>query len=82
MIAPILDAGTEREVYLPEGKWEDLNTGAIYEVGAEGLRITVTANLTQLPTFFNTETESDTARELVDGIKDIYNYAKTLLPTA
>lgn len=35
----------------------------------------------ELPTFFNMNTESETARELVDGIKEIYDYARTLPPT-
>ena len=44
------------------------------------MRLNVTANVAELPTFFNTNTESDTARELVDGIKEIYDYARTLIP--
>ncbi len=82
MVAPILDAGTERSVYLPEGEWIDLNTGETYSVGAEGYRFDVTANIAELPTFFNTETESDIARELVDGIAELYDYARTLVPEA
>lgn len=78
--APLLDGTDTRRVYLPEGVWEDLNTGELYEVGTEGLQIDVSADVAQLPTFFNTETESETARELVDGIKELYAYAATLLP--
>ncbi len=80
LIAPILDAGTARSVYLPEGEWIDLNTGETYSVGAEGYRFDVTANIAELPTFFNTETESETARELVDGIAELYDYARSLAP--
>lgn len=80
LIAPILDGNDTREVYLPKGTWEDLNTGTVYEVGSEGMTLNVTATLAELPSFFNTETESDTARELVDGIKELYSYAKGMEP--
>ena len=80
LIAPIIDDTSSRTVYLPKGIWEDLNTGTVYEVGVEGLRIEVSATLAELPSFFNQETESETARELVDGIKELYDYARTLLP--
>ena len=34
LVAPVLGAGvTEREVYLPEGKWEDIRDGKVYEGG-------------------------------------------------
>ncbi len=82
LIAPVFSDSTTRSVYLPEGKWEDLNTGTVYEVGAEGLRIDVTASIAELPSFFNMETESETARELVDGIKALYDYARSLAPEA
>jgi alpha-glucosidase (family GH31 glycosyl hydrolase) len=79
LIAPILDSGTERTVYLPAGSWVDLNTGATYEL-EEGMTISVTANIAELPTFFNVNTESEIARELVDGIVELYDYARTLAP--
>ncbi|MBE6588995.1 MAG: glycoside hydrolase family 31 protein [Ruminococcaceae bacterium] len=82
LIAPILTEGTSRSVYLPKGTWEDLNTGTVHEVSAAGLWIDVNASLAELPSFFNTETESETARELIDGIKEIYSYAKSLEPKA
>ena len=80
LVAPITGTKHSRSVYLPEGIWEDLNTGEIYEVGKEGKTIEVKANIAELPTFFNMETESEIARELVDGIKEIYDYARTLVP--
>jgi alpha-glucosidase (family GH31 glycosyl hydrolase) len=80
LIAPILDGGDTRSVYLPEGTWEDLNTGEIYEVGGEGREISVTASIAELPSFFNVNTESETARELLDGIREIYDYARSLVP--
>jgi alpha-D-xyloside xylohydrolase len=34
LVAPVLEAGvTQREVYLPEGKWEDIRDGKVYEGG-------------------------------------------------
>jgi alpha-glucosidase (family GH31 glycosyl hydrolase) len=80
LIAPICTNATSREVYLPEGTWEDLNTGKVYEVGATGETISVTATIAELPTFFNVNTESETARELVDGIKALYDYARSVAP--
>lgn len=80
LIAPILDDVSSRTVYLPCGTWEDLNTGTVYEVGEEGMEIEVTANIAELPSFFNVNTESETARDLVDGIKAIYDYARSLVP--
>lgn len=84
MIAPILSSlgkneEKPRSVYLPKleggAKWIDLNTGEEYEGGQT---ITVSANIKQLPTFFNTATESEIARDLVDGIVEIYEYANAI----
>jgi len=80
LIAPILTDTESRSVYLPEGKWKDLNTGAIHNVGEAGETINVTANIAELPSFFNMDTESEIARELVDGIMELYDYAGTFVP--
>ena len=82
LIAPIIDDGDTRSVYLPEGTWEDLNTGELHEVGKEGKTVEVVAGIAELPSFFNVNTESETARELIDGIKEIYDYAESLVPKA
>ncbi len=84
MIAPILsklgknDAVT-RSVYLPKleggAKWVDLNTGMEYDGGET---ISVSANIKQLPTFFNSGTTSEIAEELVAGIREIYEYANAI----
>jgi len=80
LIAPILDDGYTRDIYLPEGTWEDLNTGTVYEVGPEGETITdYVADIATLPTFYNTNAESEIAPTLVDGIREIYAYAKSLV---
>ncbi|MBQ8989001.1 MAG: alpha-xylosidase [Prevotella sp.] len=33
LVAPLMESGTEREVYLPRGKWIDYQTGEVYEGG-------------------------------------------------
>lgn len=49
LVAPVLYAGmTEREVYLPAGKWKDMTTG---EVLAGGQKVTVSAPLEVIPVF-------------------------------
>ncbi len=81
LVAPILDDKYQRDIYLPEGTWKDLNTGVVYTVGAEGKWLRgYEANLAQLPTFYNVNTESEIAPSLVDGILDLYAYAETLAP--
>ena len=33
LVAPLMESGTERTVYLPKGKWIDYQTGQVYEGG-------------------------------------------------
>ena len=33
LVAPLLESGNERVVYLPKGKWIDYQTGKVYEGG-------------------------------------------------
>ena len=80
LIAPITDNSTSRRVYLPAGVWEDLNTGAVHDFSEGGAWIDVSASIAEVPTFFNRNTESETARELVSGIKELYDYARTFTP--
>ncbi|MBQ8309613.1 MAG: glycoside hydrolase family 31 protein [Clostridia bacterium] len=81
LIAPILDETNVRDIYLPEGEWIDLNTGEEYSVGAEGKWLKdYSATIAELPTFYNKNTESNIAPTLVDGIMELYDYARTLLP--
>ena len=76
---PNFTGAEERDVYLPalegDAKWKDLNTGIEYEGGQT---IKVSANIAQLPTFYNTGCEE--AEYLVDGIMDLYDYAETMVP--
>ena len=39
LVAPLLSAEGNREVYLPEGKWRDVSTGELHDVPKYGLRI-------------------------------------------
>ena len=49
LVAPILQLGQfEREVYLPEGKWQDIRNGKIYEGGEV---ITSKAPIESIPVF-------------------------------
>ena len=49
LVAPVLYAGvTEREIYLPAGKWKNIATG---EVLAGGRKVTVAAPLEVIPVF-------------------------------
>ena len=81
MIAPILNDGYTRDIYLPEGNWIDLNTGEEYTVGKEGQWLHgYHAELEVLPSFYNTDTESEIAPSLVDGIMKLYDYARSVAP--
>jgi alpha-D-xyloside xylohydrolase len=49
LVAPVLHAGeTKREVYLPEGKWTEINSGKSFEGGK---RVTVDAPIEWIPVF-------------------------------
>ena len=78
LVAPILDDGYAREVYLPKGNWKDLNTGEIYNVGKDGKTIPCTATLAQMPVFYNLDTTSKTAPDLLDGIEEIFAYLNSI----
>jgi alpha-D-xyloside xylohydrolase len=39
LVAPMMESGTERNVYLPAGKWVDYQTGKIYEGGWHNIQI-------------------------------------------
>ncbi len=38
LVAPMLEAGSEREVYLPKGKWIDYQDGTVYEGGYQTIK--------------------------------------------
>ncbi|MBQ7335055.1 MAG: glycoside hydrolase family 31 protein [Clostridia bacterium] len=51
LVAPELDGKTQRDIYLPEGEWEDLNTGYVYEIGNGTYKITKADGTTQSGTY-------------------------------
>ena len=55
LVAPVTELNRfEREVYLPAGTWEDMNSG---EILAGGRTVTVPAPLDQIPVFIRKQTE-------------------------
>ena len=49
LVAPVMELGKRsREVYLPAGKWEDINTKKVYD---GGVTINVDAPLDVIPAF-------------------------------
>ncbi len=79
LVAPILDESYYRNIYLPEGKWKDLNTGRVYEVGPEGQTLLMQkVELEQLPVFYNMNTTSKTAPDLLSGIQEIFDFINAI----
>jgi len=39
LVAPMLESGTQRTVYLPKGKWIDYQTGKVYEGGYQEISV-------------------------------------------
>lgn len=68
LVAPELYGAGSREVYLPEGKWIDLNTGEEIVVGAEGKTVTCNVTIAQIPLFYNANTTSKTAASVLDDV--------------
>ncbi|MBQ8415722.1 MAG: glycoside hydrolase family 31 protein [Clostridia bacterium] len=81
MVAPVLNDQYSRDIYLPEGNWLDMNTGDTYRVGPEGKTLTdYEVSIGTLPLFYNQDTTSETAEGLLDGIREIFDYVKTIEP--
>ncbi len=59
MVAPIIKLYKyERDIYLPEGKWQNMLTGEVHEVGEGGMKLEkLHADLDQVPVFLNMESE-------------------------
>ena len=51
LVAPVLKDATSREVYLPQGRWRELATGAIHDVPAEGKRFAMEVPIDRIPVF-------------------------------
>ncbi|MBQ8415720.1 MAG: glycoside hydrolase family 31 protein [Clostridia bacterium] len=79
LVAPELAGKDNRKVYLPEGEWMDLNTGETIKVGAAGKTITVKdISMTEIPVYYNVKSSSKTAANLIDGIREIFDYLNTI----
>ncbi len=79
LVAPELNGKTSRDIYLPEGKWEDVNTGEVYTVGKEGKWLKgYSVAMTELPLFYNLESDSTVAKELLPSIREILDFARTI----
>ena len=72
LVAPVLDDSTSRDVYLPEGRWQNLFTGEVYEVGAEGMTLTgVQVPIQQIPVYVNLDHSSETLDDLLAQAQEI-----------
>ncbi len=72
LVAPVLDDSTSRDVYLPEGRWKNLFTGEVYEVGAEGRTLTdVQVPIEQIPVYINLDHTSATLDDLLVQAEEI-----------
>ena len=72
LVAPVLDDSTLRDVYLPEGRWQNLFTGEVYEVGAEGMTLTdVQVPIQQIPVYVNLDHSSETLDDLLVQAQEI-----------
>ncbi len=79
LVAPVLDERYERNIYLPKGEWKDLLTGEIYTVGEEGMTLkSYKAELEQLPVFYNINTTSTIAEDLLPGIGEIIDHINAI----
>ena len=45
LVAPLLESGTERTVYLPKGKWIDYQSGKVYEGGYQQVSVPTSAEV-------------------------------------
>ncbi len=73
LVAPIMDAGYKRDIYLPEGQWVDLNNPDAAPIEG-GQTISYEVGLTQIPVFYNVDEKSETADEILPGILEIFAY--------
>ncbi len=76
LVVPVPDDGNARDIYLPEGRWLDLNTGE--ELAGGGWLTDYAASLTALPVFYNMDTTSATAQVLLPGIAEIFAHASVI----
>ncbi len=81
LVAPELNGSITREVYLPEGRWQDLWTGETYTVGKDGRTLSgVSVAMTQIPVFLNLDHSSETVGDLLPGIEEIFSTLREMKP--
>lgn len=79
LVAPELCGETSRDIYLPAGEWEDLNTGKTYTVGEEGLELKEYAvSMSQIPVFRNLAETSPLVLDAAEAIRNAFAEAKKL----
>lgn len=71
LVAPILDGGHYRSIYLPEGEWENLWTGEKYEGGKSLLMYHVEDD--EIPVFVNTAVSSEAFESCKEEIIGLYS---------
>ena len=67
LVAPVLDMGEKRDVYLPSGSWKELFTGEVHE-GGRWLRDCV-CPMEMIPVFVSAGTESKTLGKVIEAIR-------------
>ena len=67
LVAPVLDMGEKRDVYLPSGSWKELFTGESLE-GGRWLRDYV-CPMEMIPVFVSAGTESETLKKVIEAIR-------------
>ena len=79
LVAPVLDEESQRDIYLPQGRWRDLNTGTEYTVGEGGKWLYgYDVSISQLPLFYNPDNTSDADDDILGGIAEIFDYLRGL----
>ena len=66
LVAPELELKSKRNIYLPAGEWLDLNTGETFEGGQT---ISYKVSEAQVPVFYNMNTTSETAAEILSSVQ-------------
>ena len=81
LVAPEIELKSKRDIYLPEGKWLDLNTGEEIVVPAGGQTLEdYKVDDGQIAVFYNMNTTSTVAAEVLSSVRtaiDAINKVKT-----
>lgn len=67
LVAPVLDGGEKRDIYLPAGEWTSLTTGEVY-VGGQTLK-DVSVPLDEIPAFVKSGHASQKLEECLDAVR-------------